>query len=255
MRSEETSWCPECQSGTLESLDEVGSVCRECGYLLDDQDQPLSQPTPETKTEKKRESISWSDYYTVSGSTEKQVAEAYEELEDIADDFGVSPTIRETAAEIYAEAAIDNITDGRSTRPVVAAAVVLATRCEGEPRPVGWAAESADVDEGSLAHFLRVLLKELGRPITVSHASEYVSFIGREVGIRRQQSERAERLTEMVTSEMNTAGRNPVGFAAAAVYLVTDSKVTMRMVAQTSGITKETVRVRLLESREVLKRS
>ena len=140
----EAEVCLNCGSDEIESgpLD-LDSVCTSCGAV------GVFAPNPERDEGQKSnqgERFCWSDHYTVTNSTEQQVATALEYLEKISEQIEVADQVRIRVAEIYGQAAIEGTTDGRPTEAVVIAAIIIASREVEEPHPIGRIADVTGID-------------------------------------------------------------------------------------------------------------
>ncbi|WP_435345075.1 hypothetical protein [Haloarchaeobius sp. HRN-SO-5] len=245
--SDEISSCPACGSHRFSKpVSSLDPICDDCGAVISDTVEHVElqeEPDDELSTE-----LSWAEYYTISNSTEQQVASALEVLESISDGLTLATDVRKRAAEIYTEVAVENLTDGRSTDLMVGAVVALAARELGDPRPTGLIANAAAVRTGSLRRLIRQLPRELDWPSTVCRPGEYLPYLRQQLHLEgRHEAEALELLNSL--DETTVSGKSPVGFAGAALYLAAGGVVTQRTIAQTAGITGETLRVRLRDIR------
>lgn len=244
---DETVSCPACGSMQIDTVAPVADpVCTECGAVISDE---VEHPQIlDDSDDGAGEVLSWRDHYTVTNSTEQRVARALEVLEEIAGQINLERSTRKDAAEIYEEAAISNLTDGRSTDLVVAVAIEMAAREARKPRPSGRIAEAANVRVDSLRRLSRRLMRELERSATVSHPAEFLPYLREELDLNPRHEEEARKILALL-NETALAGKSPVGFAGAALYLAIDGAITQRKIAQVAGITGETLRVRISEIR------
>src|SRR5699024_8592922 len=133
-------------------------------------------------------------------------------LETIADRLSLERDTRERSAEVYAEAAIANLPDGRPTELTVGAAIVHSTRAVGEPRPNGCIAEAADVDPDALHRVSRLLSRELNRSISFCPPKEYLAYLSKELLLDTGAVTGAKRILGTIEGPV-LAGKDPVGFA------------------------------------------
>lgn len=224
-------------------------TCEVCGVVVTE--------AVNTETLKKTESeddskTTWSEAYSITNSTEKQVAVALEVVESLATRLNLNTKPREKAAEIYAEAAIENYTDGRSTKTLVAAAIYLAARECSNPRPAACIAEEADVDQRSLRRLIKILRQKTRYGDAIVSPEDYLPYLCEATGGGCTVETDARELLETVQSEVHFAGKSPSAIAAAALYLVSDNPSSQRNLASAAGVTTETIRVRLRELREAI---
>lgn len=252
-RNETGPWCPGCGSTALdESLPMVEAICTACGVVIENLDAARTRPANLTAGSDEDDEITWADHYTVQNSTEQQVAQALEHLEDIGDRLGLNATARKQAAEIYAEAAIANVTDGRPARTVVAAAAVVGARATERPRPSAHVADVASVPRRSLDSMIRVLHQEVDLPVAVCKPGDYLPFLCHELALDVDVAAEAQRIADHVDGVQSLTGKHPLGIAGAVVYLAADGAVTQHSVATVAGVTGETIRVRVNDCRRLL---
>ena len=242
---EPPSQCPACGSAAFETIPSVGPVCEECGAVTTTVSE-VSSLTPDD--ERSEEDESWAEHYTVTNSTEQRMAEALDVLETIAERLGLGREAREQTVEVYAEAALSNLPDGRPTELTVAAALVHGTRASGEPRPSGCIAEAAAVEADSLHRVSTFLSRELERPVVFCPPEDYLAYLGEELQLDASTVAEAKQMLSAIDGSV-LAGKDPVGFAGAVLYLTARGEVTQREIARMTGITTETLRVRVRDCR------
>lgn len=243
--------CASCKASSFERLDDdLSLICSECGFVVGTEAK-IPPPLTEDGSEDTNEADSWSEYYAVTNSTEQQVATAFEYLETLGDDLSLSIETREQVADVYATAALENVTDGRLTLLVVAAAICIGAREAGRPRPSNRVAQAVGIDPGQVKRTIRLFQEELDRGYSGMSPAAYVPFLCEDAGLDQDVERQAIQLAEQFRSETNNKGKHPAGIAGAAIYLASDGTVTQRSIAMVAGVTKETIRVRLEELREV----
>lgn len=247
--------CPKCSSSNLdEDFEDVCAICKECGFVIRDFDTDSSagdEPDQSAETEGRDDSPAWSEAYTVTNSTEQQTAEAFAILEEIARPLNLSEQVRRKAATLFSSAAKQNATDGRPTETTVAAAVHVASRAVKEPRPLSRIAEAVERDHFRVGQLARDLRQQLDHEYTGVEPAAYLPFLGGELNYTPEIIAQAEQLlTEAGTAKMAN-GRSPVGIAGAALYLASDGEHPQREVASIAGVSKETIRVRVKDLRDL----
>ncbi len=243
--------CPACGKDELTVLfDDTEEVCNSCGAVIRE---GMNTETPNCSGEQENSDIDWQDYYSITNSTEQNVAYALEILEELGTKLDLSLEEREHAVGIYSSAAIENFTDGRSTQLVVAAIVCISCRKAQSPRPCNYIAEKAAVCPVNLQKNVRLLNREVLNEPVWSEPVEFLSHLCNEVGVDMESKRRAATLLDVAEREIQFAGKHPSSVAASALYLAVDGSVTQRTLARAAGVTTETMRVRLTELRDVLK--
>lgn len=246
--------CASCGTSAFEEFDgDLSPICSECGFVVGNEAE-APPPSNEDEQDDLTETESWSEYYSVTNSTEQQIATAIEELESLGDGLSLVGETREQAAKVYAAAARENVTDGRRTRLVVAAAVCIGAREERSPRPSDRVAQCAGVASSELKRTIRTLQEELDRGYPGVSAAAYIPFLCAAAGVEEQVEQQAIQVAERFQGTSEHSGNHPAGLAGAAVYFASDGGVTQREIARVAGVTKETIRVRLADLREVSER-
>ncbi|MEM3088708.1 MAG: transcription initiation factor IIB, partial [Candidatus Bathyarchaeia archaeon] len=90
----------------------------------------------------------------------------------------------------------------------------------------------------------------------ISEPINYVSKIGSKVGITEKTQRRAIDLLQEATRQKIVAGKDPMGLAAAALYIacvLEDERKTQKEIAEAAGVTEVTVRNRYKSLKESLK--
>lgn len=254
LKAESTDyWCPECGSPELdEAAPADGAICTACGWVIEDLEEAQEPVSVPASNEDQDALGSWSEHYSVSNSTEQQIGEALEILEEIGDELHIDADVREDAARVFADAAVENLPDGRPMEQTVAAAIVVATRAAGVPRPNARVASVADTSVNALTRVLRQLYSDLDYRHPGFECREYLPYLCRELGIGDEQEEAAYAILEAVEKAEQLSGTHPGGFVGAALYLATDGGITQHEIALAVGISTETIRVRLEDCRRVV---
>jgi len=239
--------CPSCGSDQILDLDNVPHpICTACGVVLSDNPQIKSGRKSDDNQPSKPKN--WTDHYTVSNSTEEQVANALNVLEEVADQLEIDQDVRADTARLYAETAIENVTDGRSTEIIIAGLLCIVTRCKNEPIPQGYVAEELELRPPTLKKTIRVLSRDVVQRPSCTQPSDYLTHFCHVLDLNGDIETLA---TEMLDNpSQKFSGKNPAGIAAASIYLCTGGSITQRQLARAAGVTTETIRVRLADMRE-----
>ncbi|MDY6776465.1 MAG: hypothetical protein SV253_10425 [Halobacteria archaeon] len=246
--------CPDCGSANLdESIPGMDAICDECGYVIEDYDdistETLRDSNSPESSDKTRDK-SWSEVSTVTNGTEERISESLEILDNLSDELGLSKDTRGKAAKIYEKAAIANLTDGRPTSLVVGASLYLSSRENGEIRPLASFSREVGSTKADIKNVAQMLHREFDVEWYLCEPVDYLPYLSQELGYDNTTRETAEQI--LAKFDGNNSGKSPTGFAGAALYLASDDQTTQREIAYVSGVTKETIRVRLNELREDL---
>lgn len=240
--------CPACNSTNIsDSISGIGPVCKECGAVVS---VPIEIEYPDAEFEQNsNQTKEWSEYYSVTNSTEQLVADAFEVLEEIAVQLAIPSSVRERAAEIYTDAALCGLTDGRPTELLVAACVTTAGRESRSPFPAERISSLVDEDVHSVRRICRELQRELEIDISPCVPEDYLANLIRLLELNKSTKTSANQILSAIPSQ-NIGGKDPCAIAGAAIYLAAEGAVTQREVAASTAVTTETIRVRVNECRE-----
>jgi transcription initiation factor TFIIB len=197
----------------------------------------------------------WQIRSRVHSSSDRNLAQAMAELERLSSKVSISPPIREKAAVIYRKALEKSLVRGRSINAIAAAALYAACRKSGSPRTLSEIGEASLVDKKDVARCYRLLLQELDFHMPVSDPLTYVSKIAEKNGVSGKAQGVAISILREAKQKRFSAGKDPVGMAAAALYIAcvqNNEKITQKEIAEASGVTEVTIRNRYKALREQL---
>lgn len=245
--------CPACKSEQIDqSIAEVNAVCNGCGVVIHDVTDPAPPDWIVTDTDSSSsESGEWLDNCRIRNATEKRVAQAFDTLEDLADQVEAGHEIRVETSKIYCDAVLAEITSGRETPSLVAACLRLASTCLDQPVPQSRLTELSSVDVQKFRRSLSVLQDEVSEEVPTVSPSDYIPFLERALDLTAPQTRDTEQALREVESEPELAGKDPAGVAAAGAYMVVED-ATQATVATAVGVSTETIRVRTAQYRELL---
>jgi transcription initiation factor TFIIB len=189
----------------------------------------------------------WQIRSRVHSSIDRNLAQAMAELERLSSKVSISPPIREKAAVTYRKALDKGLVRGRSINSIAAASIYAACRKSGSPRTLSEIAEASLVDKKDVARCYRLLLQELDFHMPISDPMTYVSKIAEKTGISGKTQGTAIAILRLARQKRVSAGKDPVGLAAAALYIAclqNTEKQTQKDIAEAAGVTEVTVRNR-----------
>jgi transcription initiation factor TFIIB len=198
----------------------------------------------------------WQIRARVHSSIDRNLAQAMAELDRLADKTHVPTSVKEKAALVYRKALEKGLVRGRSISAIAAASLYAACRFTATPRTLREVAEASFVRKKDIARCYRLLLRELEMQMPISDPINYVSKIGSKVGITEKTQRRAIDLLQEATRQKIVAGKDPMGLAAAALYIacvLEDERKTQKEIAEAAGVTEVTVRNRYKSLKESLK--
>jgi len=189
----------------------------------------------------------WDARSPAFGSSERNLSQAMSELDKIADKLSVSEPVKERAAYIYRKALERGLLRGRSISGIIAASLYAAFRDTETPRTLKDIAAVSNLGKKDIARDYRILLKEMDLSMPVADAAKNVSRIASKVGMSERAVRRAVDIVRLTEKREISAGKAPMGLAAAALYLAgtLEGEVkTQKDIAAAAGVTEVTVRNR-----------
>jgi len=191
----------------------------------------------------------------VNSGVDRNIAEAMAELDKMTDSLHIPSMVKEKASVIYRKALKKNLVRGRSIAEIAAASLYAACRVAGTPRTLKDIAIYSIKDKSEIAKSYRLLLRELNLHMPVPKASLLLPKIASKLGVCEMIQHKAVEILREAKRLKATAGKDPKGLAAAALYLacvMNDERITQDMIADVAGVTSVTIRNRYKELKEVL---
>ena len=185
-------------------------------------------------------------------SVEKNIEQASKEIARIIDALGLSDkkNLFEEAMRIYRMAAEKGLVRGRSLESVAAAAVYAACRILKLPVTLDDIAKYVKGGRKEVARCYRLLVRELRLRMPVADPIQYVSRIVSLLGLSTKVEAEAIKILRLAKKKGLTAGKDPAGLAAAAIYIAAlklGERRTQKEIASAAGVTEVTVRNRYKE--------
>jgi len=198
----------------------------------------------------------WQIRSRVHSSVDRNLAQAMAELDRLTDKLHIPPPIKEKAAVVYRKALEKGLVRGRSISAIAAASLYAACRITQTPRTLREISRHSPINKKDIARCYRLLLRELKLQMPVPAAQLRVPKIAAKVGIGEKTQQTAVEILREAGRLKSTAGKDPMGLAAAALYIacvMNDEKRTQKMIADAAGVTEVTIRNRYKGLKEVLK--
>jgi transcription initiation factor TFIIB len=174
----------------------------------------------------------------------------------LSDKLHIPKQVKERAAVIYRKALEKGLVRGRSISAIAAASLYAACRVTGTPRTLRELGNVSTIDKKDLARCYRLLLRELTLSMPIPKAQYRVPKIAAKVNISENTQQTAVDILRKAEEMKTTAGKDPMGLAAAALYIacvMNDEKRTQKMIADAAGVTEVTIRNRYKGLKEALK--
>lgn len=198
----------------------------------------------------------WDSRSQMHEQEDRNLRHAFTQLAKLKDKLTLSDAVVEKAAYIYRKALAKSLVRGRSIEGVLAASVYAACRDANTPRTLTDVSEAINVKRKDLSKNYRLLLNELELKMPVVDSISCMSKIASKVGL----SEKVKRFALEILKDANerriTAGKDPMGMAASALYISCvkyDTSITQKDIAMAAGVTEVTIRNRYKDLRTSLK--
>lgn len=192
----------------------------------------------------------WQIRTRVHSSTDRNLAHAMSELDRISSQLALPRNVKETAAIIYRKAIENKLVRGRSIEAMVAATVYSAARVRRVPRTLDEIANESRVSKKELGRCYRLLIRKLNINIPLASPVDYLVRFGTELGLSGITQRNAADIIRNAKENGLTAGKDPTGLAAAAIYIsgiLKSERRTQRSIAEIAHVTEVTVRNRYKE--------
>lgn len=198
----------------------------------------------------------WQIRTRVHSSLDRNLAQAMSELDRISSQLGLPKGIKEEAAVIYRRAVEKGLVRGRSIEAVMAASIYAACRIRGIPRTLDEIAKFTRAGRKDVARCYRLLLREVNVKVPLSDPEAFIPRIASDLDLSGTVQRRAADIVRMAKAMGITAGKDPAGLAAAAIYiasLLENERRTQKEIAHAARVTEVTVRNRYKELVKKLK--
>jgi transcription initiation factor TFIIB len=199
----------------------------------------------------------WDTRTKVQTPTDRSLKQAFSQLDVLKDKLGLPDAVVEKAAYIYRKAQERHLVRGRTVSGILAAAVYIACREMGISRTLKDMSAHSDVKLKEVARSYRLLYLELDLKIPVVNPTKYIARVANRASLSEKTKRQAAEIMNNVTKREISTGKDPMGLAAAVLYLAslnTGENVTQANIADAAGVTEVTIRNRVKDlKRQVLK--
>lgn len=192
----------------------------------------------------------WDERFTAKGSRERNLKQAFGELERMASALGIPEPCRETAAVIYRQAVDEELLPGRSIEAMATASLYAAARQHGTPRTLDTFESVSRVEKQPIQRAYRYLSSELGLEIAPADPVQYLGQFASELEVSDEAERVARDILEAAKADGVHIGKSPAGLAASALYAaarLTNEHITQKTVDETIGVSEFTIRNRYQE--------
>ncbi len=192
----------------------------------------------------------WQIRTRVHSSIARNLAQAMTELDRLSSQLDIPKGVKETSAVMYRRAIERRLIRGRSIEAMVAAAVYAACRLRKVPRTLDELVKYTRVNKKDLGRAYRLMIQRLGIQIPTSNAKDFISRFCADLELSGRVQKKACELIDQACDKAITAGKDPTGLAAAAIYItgiLEGERRTQRRIAEVAHVTEVTIRNRYKE--------
>jgi len=188
------------------------------------------------------------DYRTqIRSATDRNLRNAFFQLDVLKDKLGLSNSIVEKVAYIYRKAQERQLVRGRTISGVLAAAIYIACREMGISRTLKDIATDSNIKLKEVAKSYRLLCLELDLKIPIVDPMKYIAKVANKANLSEKTKRQAAEIMDNVTKREISNGKNPMGLAASVLYISsmkTGENITQSDLSNAAGVTEVTLRNR-----------
>jgi transcription initiation factor TFIIB len=189
----------------------------------------------------------WDTRTKVQTPTDRSLKQAFSQLDILKDKLGLPDAVVEKAAYIYRKAQERHLVRGRTVSGILAAAVYIGCREMGISRTLKDIAAYSNVKLKEVARSYRLLYLELDLKIPIVDPMKYIARVANRANLSEKTKRQAAEIMNNVTKREISTGKDPMGLAAAVLYLAslnTGENITQANIADAAGVTEVTIRSR-----------
>ena len=199
----------------------------------------------------------WDSRSQAQSSSDKNLRQALNEMSKIKDKLALTDTVIEKAAYIYRKAMEKKLVRGRTIQGLVGACLYAACRNTQTPRTLQDISKGMDIKKKDIARCYRLVFRELELKMPVVDPVKGVSRIASIAGLTEKTKRKAIQILNQAKDIGLVAGKDPMGIAAASLYLAcisTKEIKSQKEISIASGITEVTIRNRCAGLRKMLEK-
>lgn len=181
-------------------------------------------------------------------SNDRNLEQAFTELNILKDKLGLSDAAVQKTAYIYRKLQKRGYVRGRSILSVLAAAIYIACREIGISRTIKDIAAISNIRRKELARIYRLLVFELDIKIPMLDPMKCIGKVANKANLNEKIVRQAMNIMKDLNNREISAGKNPMVLAATVLYLScfkSGQNITQDDISHAAGITGVTLRNRL----------
>lgn len=188
-------------------------------------------------------------------SFEKNFCKVFYEFEKLKDKLAISDATIEKAAYLFRKAMNRKLSRGRSVLLIAASCLYISCRENETPRTLYDIADATNVKKTEVSACFRLLVNELELTLPIVNLSHCVVRIANTIGASEKVKRYAIKVLQKAEQINITAGKDPMGLAAAAIYLVGTNMGeyhSQKIISEIAKTTSVTIRNRCEDLRQNL---
>jgi len=197
----------------------------------------------------------WDSRSQAHSSADRNLRQALNEMDKLKDKLALTNAVIEKAAYIYRKAMEKKLVRGRSIHGLVAACLYASCRNTETPRTLDDIAKGINIRRKDVARCYRLIYRELELKMPVVDPVKGISRIASIAELGEKSKRKAITILNEAKKTGLTAGKDPMGIAAAALYLAcisTGEIKSQKDISIASGVTEVTIRNRCAGLRKML---
>jgi len=197
----------------------------------------------------------WDSRTQAHSSADRNLRHALNEMDKLKDKLALTDSVIEKAAYIYRKAMERKLVRGRSIQGLVAACLYASCRNTETPRTLDDIAKGINIRRKDVARCYRLIFRELELKMPVVDPVKGVSRIASIANLSEKSKRKAIMILNQAKEVGMVAGKDPMGIAAAALYLAcisTGEIKSQKVISIASGVTEVTIRNRCAGLRQML---
>ena len=187
------------------------------------------------------------DGRTKGTAEDRNLKAAFSELARLGGKLTLNAATIDKAAYIYRKALESKLVRGRSINSILSASVYAACRLLSVSRNLKDMEQASNIKRKDIARCYRLLFRHLDIKAGVIDPIQCIGKIGSKLNVSEKSMREAVKVINAAHDKDEVAGKDPMGLAAAALYLgciKCDDHVTQRQIAMAASVTEVTIRNR-----------
>ena len=180
-------------------------------------------------------------------SSERSLVKSLTFLNGLKGKLGISDNTVEATSSLFRRAQKHQLIRGRSSNVLMAASLYVSCRQTSTPRSLEDISETANITKKHLQKSVRILIEEFGLVLPQYNISSFLTKLSNDLGISEKTKRYALKILSDVEKCGSSAGKNPIGQAAASLYLASmlmGEDISQNKFCKFSGVSTVTLRNR-----------